>query len=147
MVPRRWFLLALSWLPLVALGPGCSTLGYVPEPGYEELERSVDAFSKFVRWKQYAKAKLFVVPNRERAFVKFTQSVENVLDITEFSVDDVTIDEADEKAGLRTEGHALVRLSYTLLPSNVYHVKVIEQIWIAKDGQWMLDFPAKGWDL
>lgn len=147
MVPRRWMLLAMVWLPLVALGPGCSTLGYVPEPGYEELERSVDAFTKFLRWKQYAKAKLFVVPNRERAFVKFTQSVENVLDITEFSVDDVTIDEADDKAGLRTEGHVLVRLSYTLLPSNVYHVKVIEQVWIAKDGQWMLEFPTKGWDL
>lgn len=147
MVPRRWMLLAMVCLPLVALGPGCSTMGLVPEPGYEELDRSVDAFTKFFRWKQYAKAKLFVVPSRERAFVKFTQSVENVLDITEFSVDDVTIDEADEKAGLRTEGHALVRLSYTLLPSNEYHVKIIEQIWIAKDGQWMLEFPDKGWGL
>ena len=45
MVPRRWMLLAMVWLPLVALGPGCSTMGLVPEPGYEELDRSVDAVS------------------------------------------------------------------------------------------------------
>ncbi len=144
---RRALLLSFLALSVTFAAPGCSTLSHWTDPGPEELGRSVEAFTKFMRWKQFAKAKLFVAPGRERAFLKFTQSIETTLDISDFSVEDVSIDESDAKAGLRTEGRAQVRISYTRLPSNVYSTRLIEQTWVVKDGQWMLDFPDGGWDL
>jgi hypothetical protein len=125
----------------------CSTFSHMGDPGQDELERSVDAFNKYLRWKQYAKAKLFVLPNRERAFLRFAQRVESNLDINEFSTDDVTIDKSDDTAGLRTEARVQIRLEYTRLPSNVYHKVLLEQVWLIQDGQWMLEFPQEGWDL
>ena len=142
---RRSFALMLALLVLG--GAGCATLRDWSEPGAEELERSVSAFNKYFRWKQYAKAKLFVLPDRERSFLRFTQRIETSLDINDFSVEDVSMDDSDERAGLRKEGHAQVRLNYTQLPSNVFRKKVLEQVWVVHKGQWMLEFPEGGWDL
>lgn len=142
---RRFTLVLIAVLVLGS--SSCSTFSHLSDPGLDDLERSVSSFTKYFRWKQFAKAKLFVLPDRERLFVRFAQTIESTLDINEFSVDDLSIDESDTAAGLRTEGRAQVQLSYTRLPSNVFHNKTIEQVWVVHGGQWMLEFPEDGWKL
>ncbi len=143
-VRRRSVLMLVLFLGLQA---SCSSLSHLTDPGQEELEKSVDAFTKYLRWKQYAKAKLFVLPGREKAFLRFSQRMEGSLDINDFSVDESVIDSSDEKAGLRTEARVQVRIEYSRLPSNEFHKVMLEQIWVVHDGQWMLEFPEEGWAL
>src|SRR6187549_3000186 len=82
-------LLLLAFVIAAGL-PACSSIEHMSDPGPEELEREADAFTKYFRWKQYAKAKLFVLPERERAFTKFTRKIESNLDISDFSVEEVS---------------------------------------------------------
>ena len=76
----------------------------------------------------------------------FLHQMEGKLKVEDFLIEDMSVVEDVGEDG-ESEGRVLIRLTYHMLPSNVFKKVLIDEVWVPVDGVWTYQFDREKWDL
>lgn len=122
----------LATVALLASVLGCA---HGPPAGsVETLKPAVDTFFKRVRWRDYRGAAELLVPERRAAFehARMANHDERDLEITDYELQDLRMTPGGRRAT------AVVRVSWTRLPSVSVSTETISSEFVFRDGTWWL---------
>ncbi len=137
-VPHFFLLGSLFFLLFLT---GCPKKSEIPKeslPPKSQLFLRVKMFNKFIRWKEYRRAKELVLPSLQAEYMLRWVKRRPNLRITAYAIQDLTIDKKKKKALV-----LIVQKRY-LLPSITLQRVVFYQQWKPHHGLWFYekDIPA-----
>ncbi|WP_434388250.1 hypothetical protein [Melittangium boletus] len=101
----------------------------------EALKTTVDDFHQRVRWKDYRVASRYVVPERRKEFDRGLRQNkdEQDLDITDYEIERVDLDEKGERATVTSH------FVWTRLPSLSVRRESVTSEFVLREGKWLLE--------
>ena len=105
------------------------------KPGYIPPGEIIERYHSALRWQDYEGARQYVLPQLYPDFDQFVQSIKDQLNITEFQIISLELEEDGYQAQVQ------VRRNYYLLSSLKNQEQVLTQTWKLIDGRWYLSAP------
>ncbi len=132
----KWLKIFLSLLILKSLIciVSCAKSPHL-KPGYIPPGEIIERYHSALRWRDYERARQYILPELYPDFDQFVQSIKDQLDITEFQIISLELEEDGYQAQVQ------VRRNYYLLSSLKNQEQVLTQTWKLIEGRWYLSAP------
>jgi len=119
----------------VFLLAGCPDKNTRLQNSRQDLMERVNEYNELFQWRDFDKAKGYVVQEERARFIAFTRPLEHGFSMENFTVDSVEVAPSGERATV------VVTRSFVMMPSVILQTQDFTQEWVRIDGVWYLAGP------